>query len=135
MELFTEDCSYESIQCAYGWDNVRNLFKVKMEKTRRERGTKDGYHIMSNLTVEGDGDRATALSQFIWVACSINSPPIKTATDEIYALRLSWEAGQPQIILAGYYVDELRKVSGRWRFVNRKAKERPNMDAIPSITQ
>lgn len=132
MDLFTEDAAYESIQCAYGWSNVRQLFKKKFEHTRPERGTKNGLHITSNLIAEGNGDRASALSHIIWAATSTKAPPIETGTEIPYALRFGFEAGQHEIILAGLYQDELRKVQGQWRFAKRKVHyDLPGVDVVP----
>jgi len=131
-ELFTEDGSYESIRQAKGKANVRNLFKTLFaDRANPNKRVKNGLHLCGSPLVEGNSESASALSHFIWVVTSMDAPPIPSGVP--YAIRLGFEAGQPNVLLAGMYKDELRKVDGRWLIARRKALvDVPEPSAIPS---
>jgi hypothetical protein len=56
-------------------------------------------HIFTNETIQIDGDRATALTKWIFV--------------------IPGESNRPQPLLLGHYEDSLVRESGRWKFLRR----------------
>jgi len=65
------------------------------------RNTAD-FHIMSNILVEVDGDRARAESRLVYFVRGEGSPPA------------------PMPCRAGRYHDELVREEGKWRFAHRR---------------
>jgi uncharacterized protein (TIGR02246 family) len=61
----------------------------------------DDRHLVTNVEIAVDGDRATALSTWVYLT--------RGAGDE------------PQLALVGHYEDELRRTAAGWRFARRAA--------------
>lgn len=58
------------------------------------------YHVLTNVIVDLDGDRATASSKWTFI---------------------QFVGGRPQIGAVGYYDDTLIRENGQWRFLHRNA--------------
>lgn len=59
------------------------------------------HHVMANMMIDLDGDRATAKSRWLWI--------------------LGGAEGAPTIKRAGFYEDELVRENGAWKFQKRRA--------------
>jgi hypothetical protein len=129
--LFTEDGTYQSIRRASGASNLVALFTTLIaDRANPNKAIKNGVHVCGMPIVDGDGTQARALSPYIWVATSRAAEPVPIGTP--FTLRLGFEAGQPQVLLAGMYQDDLRKIDGEWRFEFRRAlTDVPASSAIP----
>ena len=57
------------------------------------------YHVFTNETISVDGDRAKALSKWMFV--------------------VQGEAAQPQLFFLGHYEDTLVREGGHWKFLRR----------------
>lgn len=77
-------------------------FAAAAHAAHADRG-QPGYHWVSNILIEGDGDRA-ALTCYLRVMAGKTSELDEAAT------------------ATGFYRDRLRKVGGRWKFESRLVK-------------
>jgi hypothetical protein len=85
---------------AVGPDGIQQMLEANLSPNPPAPGA-TSWHIVSNPTVELDGDRATA--QVTW------------------ALIRRGEGDQPVVALLGHYDDVLARESGRWKFKRRQA--------------
>jgi hypothetical protein len=94
-ELFLEGGSFVFAEWApTGRDALRRWFESSQPPERR------GKHLTSNVVVTLQGDEASAISDFVFLARS---------------------DGQFSPRLAGRYLDDLRYDDGQWRFARRVA--------------
>ena len=69
------------------------------------------FHVLSNATIEVDGDTASAITRWMFT---------RPGAD-----------GAPQIILAGRYVDELAREDGRWLIKRRESLDDMALEGFP----
>lgn len=92
VDCFTDDATFVFERWRMvGRDRLRRWF---------ERNQSPGKHITANSVIEVNGDLATATSDYIFVAKG---------------------DGHLIVTMAGRYVDELRRVDGKWRIRERVA--------------
>ena len=77
-----------------GREAIQSMFEDAL------RGTAPGHHVLSNKTITVDGDTATGRSYWFYVCPD--------------------EAGWPQILQFGHYVDTFTRSSDRWRIQRRR---------------
>ena len=105
VECFSEDASLESpiLGKFSGHAGVRD-FAARTARLKQERGTQF-RHVVSNLTVDVEGDRAHAIC---------------------YLLDFMTRDGKTELLSPGEYDCTLRKTDGRWQFERRLvAMDRP----------
>jgi ketosteroid isomerase-like protein len=98
VDCFAVDATLESpvLGIFRGNEGIRD-FAERTARLKREDGVQF-RHVVSNLVVEVEGDRARA-------SC--------------YLLDFRTRDGATKLLSPGEYVCELRKAGGRWRFVRR----------------
>jgi uncharacterized protein (TIGR02246 family) len=70
----------------------------------------DDRHLVANLEIELDGDRATARSTWVYLTRA--------------------EGDAPLLAMIGHYEDELRRTAAGWRFARRRApRDVPAMES------
>ena len=96
-ELFARDAGEWNggMGVARGPEAIRNL----MEKTITGKPGAN-FHIFNNEMIDVNGDRATALSKWMFI--------------------VQGKDGRPQAVYLGHYNDTLIKEDGRWKFLLRK---------------
>jgi hypothetical protein len=95
VDQFTPDGSFSYLgDVVRGHEHLRTWFESKQPPERR------GKHLTTNAVVDIDGDRAHALSDFVF-------------------LRLLEGSTNPVIAIAGRYRDELHRIGDRW-LINRR---------------
>jgi SnoaL-like domain len=99
--LFCEDGEWAGrTGSAVGPDGIQQMLEANLSPNPPAPGA-TSWHIVSNPTVELDGDRATA--QVTW------------------ALIRRGEGDQPVLALLGHYDDVLAREDGHWKFKRRQA--------------
>ena len=83
---------------AKGPDAIRKLMEDTIGKSPRKFGSSN-YHVFTNETIYLDGDRAKAITKWIFV--------VQSSTN------------QPQLFYLGHYEDSIVRENGRWRFLHR----------------
>jgi uncharacterized protein (TIGR02246 family) len=93
-ELYTDDATFTVMgQTHEGRTAIRRFIEAAQPPERR------GRHVCANALIEVDGDRATAATDYIFVARSEDGLAITSA---------------------GRYHDRLVRDEGRWRFASRR---------------
>lgn len=98
LDLFTDDATF-----GFGGDEVAGRAALLAWFSEMQSPDKRGTHLTGNVVIEVDGDRAVAVSDYVFVAR--------------HERRLAPMA-------AGRYRDELRRVGGEWRIHRRDASLR-----------
>lgn len=99
--LFARDGVFEAADMrAVGPDAIYELV-AGMTGTLLTERTGDDYHVVANVTIEVDGDRATATSTWMYVVRA--------------------EGDVPELAKIGHYEDQLVREDGAWRFALRRA--------------
>jgi 3-phenylpropionate/cinnamic acid dioxygenase small subunit len=93
LDCFMDDATFAFEQWeATGRDQLRRWFERNQSPDQR------GKHLTTNSVIEVDGDRATARSDFMF---------------------LGRVDGRLVPLIAGRYLDDIRRVDGHWRFCRR----------------
>jgi len=97
--LFADNGEWQGAQGSY--KGAKDI-QAAMEKMFNDPSIPKGqnFHVMSNFSIEVQGERATANSRFIFY---------------------KMEGGKPQPEVAGRYEDTFIRVGGVWKFLQRKA--------------
>jgi 3-phenylpropionate/cinnamic acid dioxygenase small subunit len=98
LDCFTPDGVVEGPN--FGRYSGRDQLRQFLAKYRAETHMFQMRHVISNLLVEIEGDRATG-------TC--------------YILHYRTHRGRTELIAIGRYEDQLRKLEGKWLFADRKA--------------
>ena len=96
VQLFVEDGSLDS-----GFNVTKGSADLREFAAAVPTMVPGGRHIATNLSIDGDGDNATA---------------------RMYLQMFTTNGGsaETKLIISGRYDDTLRREGGRWRFVDRK---------------
>jgi 3-phenylpropionate/cinnamic acid dioxygenase small subunit len=98
VDQFTPDGSFSyRDEVVPGHERLRAWFEGKQPPERR------GKHLTTNTVIDIDGDRAHALSDFVF-------------------LRVPEGATDPVIVVAGRYRDEFHRVGDRWLIDRREVQ-------------
>lgn len=97
LECFSDDATFAFEQWeATGRDQLRRWFERNQSPDQR------GKHLTTNSVIEVDGDRATARSDFVF---------------------LGRVDGRLVPLIAGRYLDDIRRIDGHWRFHRRTSTQ------------
>jgi uncharacterized protein (TIGR02246 family) len=101
--MFTEDGEFHGIDGTFvGRTQVAEFFGAAgTDRDRRRHG--GGLHIVSPPCITVDGDSATSWSSVLYVVAGRD--------------------GAPQVVFAGEYNDDFRKVDGEWLIAVRRATD------------
>jgi len=104
VALFTEDALMDSPVSGHytGSDGVRAWFR-RLNGVRRNVQLR---HYLSNILIDGDGDRATLKAYFVETKMDLEA--IAKGAKVV-----------PEFLIAGHYDCVARKSGGRWRFERR----------------
>lgn len=98
-KLFATEGVWEGgIGSAKGPEGILNMLeKVFGRVSRGQYG--NSYHVMSDIMIKVDGDKATSRSNWTWI--------------------VEGDDGRPVIQRAGHYEDRLVREAGQWKFAHR----------------
>lgn len=97
--LFAKDGVWEGgIGSAKGPDGIHDMLEKVFGRMKRGQFG-NSYHVMSDIMIEVDGDRATSRSNWTWI--------------------VEGEEGKPVIQRSGHYEDILIRENGQWKFKHR----------------
>ncbi len=88
-----------NVGSATGPAEIRRMLELTFKKIPAGGGHKGAYHVLSSISIQLDGDRATSWSRWVWFVPS----PRGTPTGE----------------RSGHYEDTLVREEGHWRFQHR----------------
>ena len=100
VNCFTEDAVYETPLKTFKGSSGLRQFVYENAAERREHPIR---HVVTNLIVDVQADRATAKAYFLFLRVFPELPE------------------SIQFLTTGVYMDELKKTRGAWRFSHRKA--------------
>jgi hypothetical protein len=96
---------------AKGPEEIRKLMESTIGKNTEKIGMPN-YHLFTNETISLHGDRADAMTKWIFV--------------------VQGEGGGPHPLVLGHYVDSLVREAGRWKFLRRVVRADIPSDAALS---
>lgn len=97
VDCFTEDGTFNS-PILGKWTGPKKLLAFT-ERYKEWTGEAQPRHCVMNILIEVNDDAATA---------------------ESYLLMTHAEGGKTELVISGRYEDEIRKVDGQWRFLERR---------------